>query len=134
MELVEMDLMQAQIGELTAELTGAQQRLKKLEEGGGGGGGNQYIVELGTTTPRMVYEAIQQGKSIVIQGTTSYEVSETFPADGLVEAYYNNISDVSPVLLYSQQDSETGGNNYYLGLYTETQIAMSYDPDEPFEE
>lgn len=102
--------------------------------GGGGGGANQYIVEFGTTTPRMVYEAIQQGKSIVVQMTTSYEVTDTFPADGVASAYYNNISDVTPVVLSTFMDTETGINKYYLEHCNGNSIAQSYDPDEPFEE
>ena len=105
----------------------------EIPSGGGGGGTNQYIVELGTTTPRMVYEAIQQGKSIAVPKTTSYDVTDTFPApDGTVEAYYNNISDAPAVMQYSLEDTETGRGSYYL-LGQDTIFAVSGDTDNAFE-
>lgn len=104
--------------------------------GGGGGGANQYIVETGTTTPRMVYEAIQQGKSIVLQGTTSEELTNTFPpTDDMEDVYYNNISDATPLMMhyYVDTDTEVTSVNYQLLTFYGQMLAVSYDPDEPFE-
>ncbi len=104
---------------------------EEIPSGGGGGGANQYLVELGTTTPRMVYEAIQQGKSIVILKTTSNDTSETFPSYD--NASYNNISDATPVFLYSESDAESGDVSFLLLNITNGNLAMSYDPDAAFE-
>ena len=105
--------------------------------GGGGGGANQYIVQLGTTTPRMVYEAIQQGKSIVIQGTTSEEVSDTFPpTDDMYTVWYNNINDATPVMMFvrNELDTEAAGTIYQLLTFDGHTLLEIGDPDEPFEQ
>ena len=83
LDTIEMDLMQAQIGELTAELTGAQERLKKLEEGGAGGGGGgdgEIIICNVTGTPSNpvadiafseLRTAIEQGKTVLFRVTAT---------------------------------------------------------------
>ena len=104
-------------------------------DGSGGGGANQYIVEIGTTTPRMVYEAIQQGKSIAILSPTSYEVIDTFPpTDDMDEVWYNNIIDAAPVFMYYYVETDTEVTTACYELYDNSRrLAYSEDPDEPFE-
>ena len=109
----------------------------EIPSGGGGGSTNQYIVELGTTTPRMVYEAIQQEKSIAVLKTTSNEVTDTFPpTDDMVEALYNNIIDATPVFMYYYVDTDTeaGTAGYELYDYNFRRLAYSDEPDVPFEQ
>ena len=119
-------------------LTKEEQLLDKIASsgGGGGGGGNQYLVQIGTTTPRMVYEAIQQGKSIAILSPTSYEVSDTFPPTSSDSwFFYNNISDVTPVTMVGRYDTDTevAGTFYQLWTCNEVEVASSWGSDEPFE-
>lgn len=118
METIEMDLMQAQIGELTTEVTSVSGRVKKLEDNGGGGGGSAPMaVKLLTTT---------DGNYTPYQSTKSS--SEIITA-----------LDTAPPFFYIDYVDSMRTVEYIGNFYTQIQIIPSItteavgDPDDPNE-
>ena len=104
METIEMDLMQAQIGELTTEVTSVSGRVKKLEDNGGGGGGGLQVIEILSTSDYDLYK-IKDVTSV--SDWNAYNVFKTeWVNDGLTVYYFLNAAT-------QPQETSVEANQYY---------------------